>query len=71
MSTCVMKVIKDMTATLPNFKASSQLMGFSGSSGPSHQTMFGSGGSTAGISVSVWLVEELFWPVSRSRAFAG
>ena len=40
--TYVRKVMKDMIATMPYLRPDGQLVGFSGSSGPSQSTRFGS-----------------------------
>ncbi len=65
----VRKVIDAMTATLPHFSFSDQLIGFWGSSFPSQSTMFGST-SVFATSCSFSLDDDPRLPASRSISFS-
>lgn len=63
--------MEEMTATLPHFNLADQFIGFSGSSGPSQFTLFGSDTVCSAASISVLLEEELSGlPVSRSTSLS-
>ena len=69
-STYVRKVMEAMTAMLPHFFFSGQFVGFSGSSGPSQSTQFGSisPAGCASASASFLLDVELLVLASRSSS---
>lgn len=68
----VRKVMEEMMAMMDHFRFSGQLRGLAGSSGPSHDTTFGSTGSAGVASASPFSMADVpCAPASRSRFFSG